>query len=208
MPVSIRRYTELKLSISDYLQRRNWAKLFELCGTSDDDTAKTIAVILTFYNQRKIWGFLDYAYNLSAEERRERRDSVGTICYILGKIGQTSTEKSLNYLRRFLLDDRMLRWQVTAALSNLWVLDTRTTSRIILSRWILRNEDNDDLTEVGVRSCEYLAKNAPERVSPFLHKVAAMTNERKTASRAARELIQMNELSSKRKLAPKVQKKK
>lgn len=77
-----------------------------------------------------------------------------------------------------------------------------------MSRWILRNEDNDDLTEVGVRSCEYLAKNAPERVSPFLHKVAAMTNERKTASRAARELIQMNELSSKRKLAPKVQKKK
>ena len=207
MPVSIRKYTELKLSISDYLQRRNWARLFELCGTSDEETAKTIAVIMSFYSPRKIWSFLDYVFSLSAEERRGKRDAVGTVCYILGKIGQTSTERSLNYLRRFLLEDHMLRWQVTAAVSNLWVLDTKTTSKIILNKWVLRNEDNDDLTDVGIRSSEYLAKNAPERVSPFLHKIAAMSEERKSASKTARELIQLNDVSG-RKVASRLQKKK
>jgi len=201
MPVSVRRYTELKLSISEYLQRRNWIRLFELCGTSDDETARTIAVILTLYDSRKIWSFLNYVHNLSEEERREKRDSVATACYVLGKIGHTKTEKSLDYLRRFLLDDHMLRAPVSAALSNLWVLATSTSCKVVMKKWILNNEDNDDLQEVGVRSSEYLAKNVPARISPFLRRVASLGAERKIASKAASELIEATEIRSPRRRA-------
>jgi hypothetical protein len=188
VPVSTRRYTELKLAISDYVQRRNWTRLLELCGTSDDETAKTIAVIFTLYDPRNIWRFLDYVHTLSAEERREKRDSVATSCYIIGKMGQSDTEKSLNYLRSFLADDHMLRGPVTLALSNLWVLETKKTSSVILKSWVLRGEDNDDLQEVGIKSSEFLAIKAPEMVASFLLKVASIAD-RKAAAKAAEELI-------------------
>jgi len=210
MPVSIRRYTELKLAISDYLQRRNWSRLFELCGTSDDETAKTISVILTFYDSRRLWSFLDYVYKMPVNERREKRDSVATCCYVLGKIGQTRTERALDYLRKFLSEDHMLRSPVTAALSNLWVLDTKKTARIIWRKWILKGAENDDLQEVGVRSTEYLAKNAPENVSLFLLKVSSLGDKRRVAGRTAQEILQANGISRKNrmeKVTPKLRKK-
>jgi len=204
MPVSIRKYTELKLAISDYLQRRNWTRLFELCGTSDDETAKTIAVIMTFYDPARLWNFLDFVYRMSAEERKGRRDSVATCCYLLGKIGQARTEKTLNHLRHFLLDDHMLRGAVTAALSNLWVLDTKKTARIILNQWILKGAESDDLPEVGIRAIEYLAKNSPSTASSFLLKVASLGDEHKIATRAAKEILEEIGISSKGKNVEKV----
>lgn len=204
MPISIRRYTELKLAISDYLQRRNWARLFELCGTSDEETAKTIAVILSFYNPKTVWGFLDYAFKLSSEERREKRDSVVTCCYVLGKIGQTNIKKALSYLRFFLLEDHMLRAPATSALSNLWVLDTRRTMRMIMRNWVLNREENDDLQEVGVKSSQYLAKEAPERISSFLRKVSLLGRERKKASRSADEIISESGIAAKKKQAQRI----
>ncbi len=210
MTVSIRRYTELKLAISDYLQRRNWIRLFELCGISDDETAKTIAVILTFYDPQKVWRFLDYISRMSPEERKAKRDSVATACYVIGRIGQTKSEKALTYLRRFLLDDHMLRQPVMSALSNLWVLDTKRTAQIVMRRWVLDTEDNDDLQEVGIKSSQYLASNAPERVSSFLQTVASLAEKRRTASRAAEEVIAANEIEGKDrkpKVAPKLRRK-
>jgi hypothetical protein len=194
MPVSVRRYTELKLAISDYLQRRNWKRLFELCGTSDDETARTIAVILTLYDPRKVWGFLEYVFKMSPAERKEKRDSIATSCYVIGKIGQTRTEKALAYLRQFLLDDHMLRPQVMSALSNLWVLDTKRTSRIVMNNWVLNTEDNDDLEEIGVRSSRYLAENAPERVTPFLQKITKMNGERKLAESLAADILEESKI--------------
>jgi hypothetical protein len=204
MPVSIRKYTELKLAISDYLQRRNWVRLFELCGTSDDETSKTIAVIMTFYDPRRLWNYLDFVFKTPIAERKGRRDSVATCCYLLGKIGQTRLEKTLNYLRRFLIDDHMLRGPISAALSNLWVLDTKKTARIILNQWILKGAESDDLPEVGIRSSEYLAKNAPDTITPFLLKVASLGDEQKIAIRAATEILEGIGVSSKEKNAEKV----
>ena len=189
MPISVRKYTELKLAISDYLQRRNWARLFELCGTSDEEAAKSIAVILTLYSSKLVWNFLDYVSKLSSEERREKRDSVATCCYVLGKMGQTNTEKALNFLRQFLLEDHMLRGPVTTALSNLWVLDTGKTKTTVMRKWILSREDNDDLQEIGVKSTQYLADEAPEKVSSFLKKVSSLGRERRAASKSADEII-------------------
>lgn len=185
-------------------------RLFELCGTSDDETAKTIAVILSFFDPKRIWSFLDYVFKMSSEERREKRDSVATCCYVLGKIGQTRTEKALSYLKVFLSEDHMLRSPVSSALSNLWVLDTKTTARTIMRNWILNNGENDDLQEAGVKSTLYLANNAPELVSSFLSKVAVMEKDRKVAARAAQELIESISVSgtiNKARVAPRARKK-
>lgn len=187
MPVSIRKYTELKLAVSDYLQRRNWIRLFEVCGTGDDETAKTIAVIFTFYDEREVWKFLKYVHDLDLETRREKRDSVATACFIVGKMGQSDVKKSLDYLRRFLSDDHMLQSPVTQALSNFWVISPRKTGRIILDSWISAN--NDDLQKVGVMSSEYLGERAPNEVSGFLLKVSTLDG-KKVAARAARELLE------------------
>jgi hypothetical protein len=212
MPVSIRKYTELKLAFSDYLQRRNWVRLFELCDTSDDETGKTIAAIMTLYDPKKVWSFVDYVHDLSREERRRRRDSVATVCFIIGKIGQTRTEKALADLRQFLLDDHMLRVPVNSALSNLWVLDTRKTSTNIMKKWVLNNEDSDDLQEIGVKSSEYLAKNAPEKVTLFLRKVASLDDDCKVAAKTAKEVIEQSGIqiakSNEQRIAPKVRRRK
>jgi hypothetical protein len=188
VPVSTRRYTELKLSISDYLQRRNWVNLFELCGTTDDEIAKTIAVIFTQYEPKNVWRFLDNVRTMSVQARREKRDSVATCCYIIGKMGQSNTAKSLSSLREFLLNDHMLRAPITQALSNIWVLDTKKTAAVVMKSWVLSSEDNDDLQEVGIRSCQYLAERAPEMVATFLFRVASL-KKRKAAMKAAEEMI-------------------
>jgi len=190
LPLSTRRYTELRLVISDCLQRRDWKQLFEFCGTSDDETSKTIAAIFTLYEPVNVWRFLDYVFRLSSGDRRQRRDSVATACYILGRMGQTNTKKAISHLRLFLSDDHMLRIPVMSALSNLWVLDARTTSSIVIKSWVLKDDDNDDLQEIGVKSTEYLASKQPKMVVAFLLKVAALSSQRKIAARTASELIE------------------
>jgi len=207
MPVSIRRYTELKLAISDYLQSGNWTRLYELCGTADEETAKTIAVIFTFYDPKRIWKFLTFVRNQEIEARRERRDSVATACYVIGKMGQSDTAKSLDYLKHFLSDDHMLRNPVLQAVSNLWVLDPKKTERIIMKSWILSAADEDDLQEIGVRSATFLAEQSPASIAFFLRKVSALKN-RKVASKAAEELLETYVLQERRRVAPKVQRKK
>lgn len=190
MPVTIRKYTELKLAISDYVQRRNWTRLFELCGTSDAETAKTIAVILTFYDPKRLWSFLEFVSRLSVAEKKEKRDSVATCCYLLGKIGQTRLEKSLDYLRNFLVNDHMQRGPVEAALSNLWVLNSRKTADLIWNQWVMKAGENEDLQEIGIRSSEYLAKNAPDRISSFLGKVASLNSGQRVAARTATQILE------------------
>lgn len=202
MPVSIKRYTELKLAVSDYLQSRNWLRLFELCGTSDDETGKTIAVIFTFFDEKSVWKFLSYVRGQDAELRREKRDSVATVCYIIGKMGQSDIQKSLDYLKKFLSDDHALKSQVTQALSNLWVLDPKKTEKIVEKSWI-SGETDETIQETGVRSCQFLAEKAPAVVAPFLKRVSQL-NGKKAASGAARYLIQECILERKRKLAPRI----
>jgi hypothetical protein len=190
MPVSTRRYLELRLTISDYLQRRSWMRLLEVCGTSDDETAKTIAVIFSLYDPKNTWKFLEYAAGLSAEERRRKRDSIATCCYIIGKMGQDNTSKALSLLRLFLSDDHMLRAPVLAALSNLWVLDTRKTATIVFDSWVMDDSENEDLQEIGIRSSEFLVSKEPRMILAFLKKVSALASQRKVASKISDELLE------------------
>jgi hypothetical protein len=207
MTVSIRRYTELKLAISDYVQSQNWDRLFELCGTSDDETAKTIAVIFTFFDEKGVWKFLSYVKDLDPELRRERRDSVVTASFVIGKMGQSNIEKSLDYLKRFLSSDHALRGAVTQALSNLWVLEPKKTARILISSWILGSPDSEDLQEIAVRSSQFLAERSPGTVSDFLRKVSSLQN-RKAAARIAGDLVETYIPQKRaRKVAPKIRRK-
>ncbi|MDG6908105.1 MAG: hypothetical protein JRN20_20235 [Nitrososphaerota archaeon] len=188
MPLSTRRYTELRYTISDYLQRESWSLLFELCGTSDDEQSKAISGILSMYDARRSWKFIDKVLHKPALERRSRRYSLRTVCYILGRIGQSDTRRAIRALRTFLSDDHMLREPVQAALSNLWVLDTKTTSSSLID-WVNHSDDNDDLHEIAVRSCEYLARQEPGKVSKFL-KSASKTGRSRTAPKVSDNLIE------------------
>jgi hypothetical protein len=118
------------------------------------------------------------------------RDSVATCCYIIGKMGQADTKKALSILRVFLSEDHMLRLPVQSALSNLWVLDFRTTAANVLQSWIMRNEDSDDLEEIGVKSLEYLSSQNAKIASPFLTKVMNLSEVHRIAGRTARELAE------------------
>ena len=162
LPISTSLYTELRFAISDYFQRGEWARLFQVCGTNDDEASRTIAVIMVGYEPKSVWQFLDYVANLESEARQQKRESVATCCYIIAKIGQTNVPKSLLYLRQFLAEDSTMREPVSAALSNLWVLNSRITSSVLFNTWILKNDRNDMLQEVSVSSCAYLASNDPE----------------------------------------------
>ena len=189
MPISTREYLELRLASSDYIQRASWDRLLELCGTTDDETSRTIAAIFSFYSPEKVWKFVEYAASLPPDQRKEKRDSMATIAYIIGKIGHSDLKKSLAVLKTLLSDDHMLRAPVSAALSNMWVLETTQTARDLFHNWIMEGEDNNDLQEVGVKSAEYLASQAPSSVAAVLKKVDSLGGERKPASRAAQELI-------------------
>ncbi len=202
MPVSARRYAELRFAISDLIQREDWRSLFELCGTSDDEQSKMIATIFSNYDPRRIWKFVEHISRISSEERKTRRDSLRTVCYILGKMGHCNTRKTLGVLRAFLSDDHMLRSPVSASLSNLWVLDTNTTSKTLLDSWVLRNDENDDLQQVSVRSCEYLASMDLARVSRFLLQVSKLQNRAKLAAKIANEIMSIYAPSSFRKSSP------
>ena len=191
MPISTRRYTELRLAVSTCMQTRNWKQLFEVCGTGDDETKRALSAIFTIAQPAGVWKFLEYVAGLGPEERRQRRDSVATCCYIIGKMGQTNTKKALSMLRLFLSEDHMLRLPVQSALSNLWVLDYRNTAPIVLKAWAANRDDNDDLEEIGIRSVEYMASEDPKRALPFLLKVTSLSEKQhRIAARTARELIE------------------
>ena len=188
MPVSTRRYTELRYTIADLLQRENWASLFEICGTADDEQSKIISVIFSMYDPRRAWKLIDKTMDIPASERRSKRYSMRTICYILGKVGQSKTSRAIKALKIFLSDDHMLREPVNAALSNLWVLDTKITSTSLLE-WVSNSGDNDDIQEIAVRSCAYLASQDPSKVEKFLRKVSSMGKKARVASAIADSMI-------------------
>lgn len=188
MTISTKHYIDLKYAISDCLQRDNWTTLFELCRTNDVEVSKTIAAIFPLYDPKSEWGFVDYVASLSSEERLHKWESVATVCYILGKIGNLNPRRAISDLRIFLSENRMLRSAVMAALSNIWVMNSRTTSDTIFKTWVLKSGGNEDLQEVAVKSCEYLASNEPSRVSSFLRKVSNLAR-KETASEVAKELI-------------------
>ncbi|MGH2639204.1 MAG: hypothetical protein ACRDF4_08010 [Rhabdochlamydiaceae bacterium] len=188
MPISTRLYTELRFTISDYVQREDWARLFEVCGTDDPEVSRAIAVICTVYDPTTIWKFTDYVAELSQEERALHENSIATASYILGKMGQDNVKKTLALLRLFLTENHSMRLPVAAALSNLWVLNPKATAKVILDSWVLTNDGNKDLQELGVRSSEFLAAKDPKSVAKFLHKVSKV-EEQKICARVARELI-------------------
>lgn len=187
MPISTSLYTELRFTISNYMQRRDWKRLFETCGTNDDEVARTIGVIMAIYDPNHLWAFLDYVLALSRHSRLENERSVATVCYIIARMGQSNVRKSLSYLREFLSENQSLRDPVMVSLSNLWVLDTRKVSKLLFKSWILRN-DSKLVQEVAVRSCEYLAENAPAKVTRFLEEVISLPV-RSEATNSAKQLL-------------------
>jgi hypothetical protein len=188
MPVSTTRFTEVRFAISDLIQKEDWKSLFELGGTSDDEQSRMVATIVSNYDPRRVWRFVEYVYGIPPEVRRSRHDSIRTVCYLLGKMGQSNTRRALHLLRQFLSEDHALRAPVLASLSNLWVLDTRITSSALLRSWILNSEEDDDLQDVAVRSCEFLATEEPAGVSKFLLHVSKL-EDRKPASRLAAQIL-------------------
>lgn len=184
MPVSTKRFSEVRLMVSDLLQKGEWARLFENCGTSDQELAKAVSGIFSMYDPAHISRFIDYVLKLPREIRREHRDSTSVVCYILGRMGQHNITRSLSALRIFLVDDHMLRAPVSASLGNLWIFDRRSTEKALLSNWILKGADNDDLQEVSVRSSEYLLSQDQTQVAPFLGRVQKLDGPRFQAARA------------------------
>lgn len=197
MPISTNLYTELRFTISDYVQRREWKRLFEACGTEDDEVAKTIAVIMGGYDPAHTWAFLDYALTLPRRIRLENEHAVATLCYILARMGQSNVRKSLSYLKELLSENQNLRDAALVSLSNLWVLETRKVSELLLKSWLLKN-NSEVLQDAAVRSCEYLAQHDPVKVSKYLGKVSTSANQ--AAAKTARLIM-------KRYLEPKKSKK-
>jgi hypothetical protein len=185
MPISTRRLTEIRLLISDLLQRGDWEKLFVDCGTGDLELARSIANIFGMFDPAHVWKFIDYVGKLPREKRKERRDSTLVTCLTIGRVGQVNPSKALKYLRLFLSDDHMLRQPVEASLSNLWVFDQRETQREIFNSWILGRDTNDDLQEIGVLSSAYLLSKEPKAVEPFLIRVLMLKNSAYAAAKNA-----------------------
>ena len=171
MPISTGLYTELRFTISDYMQRGEWNRLFEVCGTDDDETAHTIGVIMSGYDPKRVWQFVDYSWKLNVERRLEKATSVATICYILARMGQTNIRRTLSVLRQLLGENRGLREPVSSALSNMWVLDPRETSALLLSSWTIEGQTRA-IQEVAVESCRYLGIHNSSKVSSFLERVS------------------------------------
>lgn len=190
MPLSAKRFSELRLLVSDLLQRGDWPRLFDSIGTNDPELAKAISGIFSMYDVEHVWRFVSYVKKLPAEIRRERRDSVAVVCYTLGRIGASKVEKSITTLRNLLVDDHMLRSAVAASLSNLWVLDTKKTEKTLFKFWILKASDNDDLQEISVRSSEYLLTKDKAFAKDFMKKLSALDERRfRAAKTAAREIF-------------------
>ncbi len=192
MPISGKRFTEYRFEISNLLQRGDWNELLHLCNTSDSEQQKTIASVFSMFDPRTVWKFVSFVYGLSAAKRRQNRAAVATVCYVLGKMGQTNTSKALSCIRLFLSDDHMLRVGTAASLSNLWVLDTKTAQKTLFNFWILKSPDNDDLQEIAVQSAEHLASQLPDLVKGFLLRASRLQSKNPRygpATRAASNLI-------------------
>ncbi len=180
MPVSTTLYTELRFAISNYIQSADWNRLFEVCGTADDETSRTIAVILSGYDSKSVWDFIDNVSGLSPEARQLKMDSVKTCTYTLARMGQTDVQKSLTVLKKFLFEGSITEGPASIALSNLWVLDPYETSKELLKSWISSDERGENLARLAVNSSEYLAQNDPKSVSKFLRAVSKIKNSRVT----------------------------
>lgn len=176
MTISTKHYIDLKYAISDCLQRDNWSTLFELCRTNDVEISKTIAAIFSLYDPKNEWKFIDYVASLKPDERLHKWESIATVCYILGKIGANNIKKAIADLKTFLMENHMLRPAVSAALSNLWVVNSKVTAGTIYNSWIAKSGGNEDLQEVAVNSCDYLARNEPKLAAGFLKKVSRLKN--------------------------------
>lgn len=182
MPISTSLYTELRFTISDYMQRGEWNRLFEVCGTDDDEAARTIGVIMAGYDPKRVWQFVDYSWKLDVARRLEKATSVATICYILARMGQTNIKRTLSVLRQLLTENHKLRDPVSSALSNMWVRDPRETSSILLSSWTIDGQP-ETIQEVAVESCRYLGRHIPSSVSTFLER-ASRSNLKGVAGKA------------------------
>lgn len=169
------------------MQRGDWRRLFEYFKTKDDETSRTIAVIMAGYEPQHVWRFLDFVAGLQPQMRLLHSGSLVACCYIIGRMGQTNVKKSLTYLSTFLKEEPLVRDSVSAALSNLWVLNPRKTSVILYDSWISANDQNDSLAEIAVGSSAYLARNDPNKVRSFLQSVSRLEN-RKIAD-LARSLL-------------------
>ncbi|MHB1909091.1 MAG: hypothetical protein ACYCQJ_09525 [Nitrososphaerales archaeon] len=189
MPISNKRFTEIRFMISDFLQRGAWQELYENCGTSDYELAKSVANIFSMFQDPPIWKYANYVSKLEPEKRREHRDSTLVVCLALGKIGKSDVKQAIKLLRIFLSDDHMLRGATQDALANLWIYNRKTSERALYDSYILKGEDNDDLQAVAVGSSELLLSHDPKSVAPFVNRVLAITNPKlKTAVSVAREL--------------------
>jgi hypothetical protein len=188
MPISTSFYTELRFTISDYVQRHEWARLYEVCGTDDDEAARTIGVIMSGYEPKGVWRFVDYASNLALDQRVSKPKSVATVCYVLARMGQTNLKKTLSLLKQFLLENSELKEQVSLALSNMWVLSPREISSLLFTDWILDSQGSQSLQEAAVGSCEYLASKDPKKVGDYLEKISNLEGS-KPAVKKARDLL-------------------
>lgn len=198
MPISNKRFTEIRFMISDMIQRKAWDELYENCGTNDLDLAKSVANIFSLFDPKHVWQFVDHVLKIPADTRRERRDSTLTVALAIGRIGQDDPEKALRSLRTLLSDDHMLRTPVEASLANLWIYDRKAAEDQVLGSWIQSNHENDDLQEIGVRSSDYLYSQDPEQVEPFLKKVLRLDDTKYRAARnAAREIALKYEFGKK-----------
>lgn len=189
MPISNKRFTEIRFMISDLLQRGAWQELYENCGTSDYELAKSVANIFSMFQDPPIWKYANYVSKLEPEKRREHRDSTLVVCLTLGKIGKSDVTRAIKLLRIFLSDDHMLRAATQDALANLWIYDKRASAGELYDSYILKGEDNDDLQHVAVGSSDLLLSHDPKSVAPFMNRVLAITNPKlRTAVSVAREL--------------------
>jgi hypothetical protein len=192
LSISLHRFTEYKLRVSELLQLRDWRGLLRLCNVEDSSEKKTIALIVSNHDSKIVAKFVKYVLSLPRDEKRELREGVATTCLILGRTGQDSIEKAISNLRGLLLEDRMLLPEVEAALSNFWVLRTKATSSLLFKSWILKTSDTNDLQIAAVRSCQYLLEKEPRLVAPFLLRVerlALRSEKYDPAVQTARELI-------------------
>ena len=82
----------------------------------------------------------------------------------------------------------MMHDPVSVALSNLWVLNSRTTSSVLLNTWILTNDRSDILQEVSVSSSAYSPATIPKSVANFLQKVS-MLEDQSIATRTAKQML-------------------
>src|SRR5271157_2636033 len=180
-PISTKRFSEIRITISEHIQTKNWSRLLHTCETSDSEVAKSIAMIFSLHSPESVWPLIDYALHLSAEDRRSIRNSIATLCYAIGRLEQPDLGRSVSALRVFLSEDHMLLAPVVSALSNFWVIEPKLTAGLLYKKWILQNqEENDDLPVAAVSSCKYMYQNSPESVTPFLAKVVALSDENPT----------------------------